>query len=245
MAEFRSSYAIAQKLHKRLINVVSHMRATEIALVKQDFKMPDLLTLFIDPAHHDVLQRAYTLSEPSGHTQELYYRVPIPAEWGGGEGYVRFHWHGLDHPKAFIMPYQTGSHLTRPAPVRPEAPAELKLRFEEVATDLLGVNYRFDQVDRTLRLLNNPEVCRSLPQVRYVWPCIVPLLRMAREPELADSVMSVNPKAAGAQLTPALRRMLAATNQTVATHLLIADTHDKPPEPSVPYEMFVNFKRTT
>jgi hypothetical protein len=219
------------------------MENKQIALASQPFKPSELLLLFVDPEHHAACTEAYRLCEPTGRIQELYVKCEVPTEYGGGAAHIRFYWNGSDHPNMFYVPARAGAIMAFPATIRDEAPTELCARFWEVANDLITIHYRFGNVLRTLNLLNKPTVCPSLAALRYHWPCIVPILRDAKQTTLAESVEDVNSRASYANLTPELRKLVAETNQTVASHLLVEDL-PTPDDPPIPYDLHANFKRS-
>ena len=228
---------IPHKIKPNIDNALRRMEDLQLSLAKQPFKMSELLTLFVDPKHRDILTEAYRLCEPSGHVQELYVMCEVPTEYGGGVAHMRFSWHGIEQTEGFIVPHRAGSHPNLPATIRNEAPVELCSRFIEVAQEMIGVRYRFSLIRRTLASLNRPHICRTLAQLRYHWPCIVPLLRAASYNDLAQSVEEPDVQAGDrANLYPKLRAMLAPSNQALASHFLIEGTPEPAPSP-VDYDL--------
>jgi hypothetical protein len=231
---------IPKKALGNVLKAIGRMESKQIALAMQSFKPSELMTLFVDPEHHYVLMEAYRLCEPSGHTTELFVRCEVPPEYGNKTASIRFWWNTSVAFEAFYVPFKEGGDATWPVSPRREAPPELVERFDQLATDWITTAYRFAQVRRTLALLNKPRVCRTLAQMRYYWPCIVMILRSAGHKDLADSIVDINPRADNANLSRDLWRLLAPSNQTVASHMLIEDV-PAPPQPPVPYELHHNF----
>jgi len=222
MALNKPQRVISKRIKPSLDVAINRMEHHQATLAKQPFTISDLLVMFVDPAYHTTLTEAYHLCEPTGRVEELYVKHPVPSEYGGGDVFMRFLWAGVTTPDAFYVPYKEGSTQSRPVVVRPDTPAELKAKFEQVADDLIGIHYRFAAVRVVLDQMNVQ--CRSLDQLAYYWPCIVPLLRDAKQSDLADALQTPNRMAAfNVKLTQGLRKLLAPTNQTVAAHQLIAD----------------------
>lgn len=217
---------------------IAYMQSKQERLTKQPFTTSELLQLFVDPDHHSLLVDSYQLCEPTGREYELFVRREVVPEHGGGVAHIRFYWSGLSLSNGFYVPHRVGSSIDFPATVRPEAPAELVERFEQVADDLIGIRYRFDQVIKVLDVLNQPKVCRSLAQMRYHWPCIVTILRKANCHDLADSVSEPNARAGGEAVIPAnTRRLLAETNRTITSHVLIDDIPDSDTPLPIQYDL--------
>lgn len=238
MPERRVPPPIPGKVLTVLGKAIDKMERRQERLAKQDFKISELLTLFVDPEHHSVCTEAYTLCEPTPRQQELFVKWEAAPEQGSGVHFVRFYWDYSNVPHGFYVPRRCGAHRDFPAPIRPEAPPELVARFKEVADDLVTIHAGFANVRWVLQQLVKPSVCRSLDQIRYHWPCIVPILREAKQNALADQVQDVNPRAHYANLAPDLRRLLAPSNATIARHQLIADLPLPDGEPPVPYDVF-------
>lgn len=233
---------IPRKMVTPVLNVIDRMESKQIALAKQAFTATDLLTLFIKPEHHDTLTKAYELCEPSGHTQDLFSVWMAKAEYGGALVHLRFHWHGSDVPSGFYVPFLCGAQMDHSAAIRPEAPEDLQDRLRQTVHDMIDIHWNFVLVRNVFERLNRASVCPSLEGMRYHWPCIVPILRDARYPDLADAISDVNSRAGDrVMLTPYLRKHVAQTNRTVANHQLVSDLPD-PPAPPIAYELRHNFR---
>ena len=237
--------ALSDRIYPKVHDALTAMENKQLRLAQYPFKASDLLALFVDPEHHEALTKAYDLCEPSGHTQHLWVGREIAREYGGGAAYFRFMWHAINAAHAFYVPYRAGASKDFPAVVRTEAPDDLVHHWDQTADDMVGIKYRFSRVHKALSQLNRPDVCSTLPQLRYHWPCIVPLLRKAGFDAHADSVAEPNMRAGGiANISPATGALAAETNQTVAAHQLIDDI-PTPGELPIPYEIPENtFKRS-
>lgn len=232
---------IPNKVITDVRSAIKRMEDKQLALAKQPFAFSELLALFIDPADHQALLRTYELCEPSGLTQELFYAYRQTPELGSDFVHLKFHWHGTADG-AFYVPLMSGGQRSSPATMREEAPDELRSRLRMVVNDLTAIHLRFYQVRWVLDRLNRASACRTLAALRYHWPCIVPILRSAGYSPLAESVAEPVLRAGDSASIPIeVRRKLADTNRTVASHMLIDDLPMPPPMP-VSYELQHNFR---
>lgn len=242
---FKAKQAFNGKIAAKIHDAIREMEAHQKLLAHQSFSASDLLQLFVDPQHHNVLMQAYELCEPSGQTQELYVRCEVPLEWGGGVAHVRFRWHAINVPHAFYVPHKGGMSTNYPARMQDGAPQELRDRFEQVSMDLMQVARNFALVQNTLTKLNKVGVCETPAQMRYHWPCIVTLLRRASGSyaSLADNIENASMRAGDqANIPVAMRGPVKETNEIIARHMLLLDI-PTPEKTGIEYELLEHFKR--
>ena len=169
------------KLHG-LVRIIHQMRDKQVAMAKQDFTLPDLMNLFVEQKHHAHLRYVYDLIEPTGNSNTLLVRAtmqPGEAQHALGHSHFKFDWWGK-HEAGFYVPSKMGGSNDKPAHLLEEqAEPALVERFRQVETDLLDIQCRFALAERVLRWLNAHSVCKTLPQIRYYWPCVVVLLSKA------------------------------------------------------------------
>lgn len=235
--------ALSSKAAGKVKDAIGAMEAHQKKLSYQPFKASELLALFVNPDHHHVLTQAYHLCEPTGHVQELFVACEVPLELGGGKAHMRFRWHGLNTPHAFYVPYRVGSQVNYPAVVREDAPGELRERFEQVSQEMIRTAHDFAYVARTFAKLNKPGVCETLAQLRYHWPCILPILRRTIYDDMCDAVIDPSSRAGDmARIPRDLFAAVKATNEIVARFEMISDV-PTPKISGIEYDLLDTFRR--
>jgi hypothetical protein len=211
---------------------VYKLQAKQIELSMQPFDADDLLKLFVEPEHRKTLVKAWSLVEPAGTTQELNVIVERPEyafEENNGRLLMVFNWHRLNCENGFYVPHLAGAKAETAVHVRRDAPRELLDRFALVCQDLIDVHWRFAQVLKTFDRLNKPGVCATPAQMRYVWPCIHTLCRLAGYEALANEIATPSVRAGDKVRVPLdTMPLLHPTNDTIARAMFLQGV-----EPSV------------
>lgn len=237
------------KKEYKVTQIIEAMEKQQLELATQPFRPDDLLVLFVDPAVHDVLKQAWKLVEPSGSSQELWTICDKPAKTMGAGGsavaHLKFSWHYFQNADAFYVPKRAGAEKTTAVRFREDAPRHLVERFMQVATDYIDITWRFSLVLQTFKALNDPKVCTTLAQMRYVWPCIYTLMAKAGYPEEAALVEEASARAGDTVRVPfAMVPDLKPTHDTIMRALLLEDMIVQPPSPlDIKYELDHDFKR--
>jgi len=176
-----------------VLRAARSMRDKQLALAMQEFSMTELMNLFVEPRHYEHLRYAYDLVEPSGLTSNLYVRADMPPHIeahavNSNNCYFKFTWWGKLEG-GFHVPEAKGSdqHKWAERQVATCDPALME-KFREVERDMLDIQCRFALVERVVRNLNERTACKSLPQMRYVWPALPILLTKAGYSEDAKSI---------------------------------------------------------
>jgi hypothetical protein len=132
--------------------VIRAMETKQIDLAKQSFTPAELLVLFVDPEHRDVLRRAWDIVEPAGTTQDLWVEIDKPLYTLGESigtrsptAYLRFRWHRHNVNGGFYVPHNQGSKKEKAIQPRDDAPQDLVERFLGTASELLDIHWRFSQ----------------------------------------------------------------------------------------------------
>lgn len=208
---------------------INAMRDKQVVMAKQSFTVEELMHLFVDPKHHEHLVYTYALTEPTGRMTKLHVRVDLPAEMipftdRPDDCFFRFKWHGSEHKPGFHTPHKEGAEDDYPAQLQPTAPPQYVEKYRQVERDLLDIQFRFAMVYKVFRGLNEPKHCKTLPQIRYVWPCIQILLKKAGYSEdakaLAEPSLRAGEKVA---LPPKLSSLLKDTNDTIVRAMMLDD----------------------
>jgi len=131
---------------------------------------------------------------------------------------VRFYWDNRTFPLAFLVPNDAGASEDKAVrEVQPDVPAETGAKFARMFKDVVEVSYRFGLVAWVFNQLNRSDVCKTPQQMRYAWPCIVPLMAKAGYRE--DAAALAEPSArAGEKLVipPHVHKHLKTSNDIVA-----------------------------
>ena len=224
---------------------IINLERKQVQLSMQDFTSLDLLLLFVEPEHRETLVKSYALVEPAGTTQELNVVVARPDyafEPNGGRLRMTFVWHYLNCDHCFYVPHKAGASAETAVRVRDDAPADLRDRFAQVCNDLIDVHWRFAQVLKVFDRLNKPGVCTTPAQMRYVWPCIHTLCRLAGMSELANQISTPSVRAGDKVRVPnEVMPLLHPTNDTIARAMFLegVEPNQKPP---IGYVLHHNFQ---
>lgn len=204
---------------------------------------PELMELFVDPNHHEPLRRAYQICEPTGNSYELYTEIVTAPVHGSQRVWMKWQWNGGANPDGFYVPYAMGSDDDRHANLLEGiARPGLVERYKQMRDDLIDLHFRFAQVKYVLNKLNDSNVCSTLPQMRYVWPAIVPLLRKGGFKEDADAIATASPRAGdGARVPGHLQVLLKGTSDTVSRAFML-EGHTLPPQPDIRCQLVHHFK---
>ena len=232
------------KLHG-LVRIISMMRDKQVAMAKQDFTLPDLMNLFVEQKHHAHLRYVYDLIEPTGNSNSLHVRAtmqPGEAQHSTGHAHFEFNWWGKQEA-GFYVPHGTGGSNDKPAHLLEEqAEPALVERFRQVETDLLDIQCRFALAERVLRWLNAHSVCKTLPQIRYYWPCVVVLLSKAGYKQDALDIAEPSIRAGDAANIPYdLGRLLKETNDSIVRALMLDDVEPPKHKRPVAYSLVDSF----
>lgn len=233
------------KLHA-CIRVVRQMEDKQVALAKQPFTLPELMELFVDKEHHAALRYVYDLIEPSGLTNNLYVAThmdPSVAQHATKNAAMKFNWWGKK-AGGFYVPHKAGTAEDKPADLlKDQADPMLVERYMQVEAELLDIQCRFALCTHVLKTLNKFEVCKTLPQIRYVWPCITVLLSKASYDDDAKSLREPSIRAGDKANVPAdIVKVLKETNDSIVRSLMLDDTPaPKASDLPVQYELVEHF----
>ena len=211
-----------------IVKAITDLAAMQYKLHKVDFTPEELLQLFIPPEQHALLLESYRLAAPRGFVSELYLTLPPKdaALMGVQVASMKFDWDNRRHPDAWLVPNNHGASASMSIrTLQPACPPQLRETFLRMFNDMVAIAYRFGMCRWVYESLNNPKVCSNAAKLRYYWPCILPLLRKAGQPELASELAEPNVRA-GEQviLPPDIRPYLKETNTTLArAHFIEAD----------------------
>ena len=230
--------ALSGSKRHSIIQHVNQLRVKQVRLASQPFTLDELMDLFVDESHHRELRYVYDLIEPSGITNHLWVaaRVPIHlAQHQTNPACMHFNWWGKQ-PSGFYVPNREGSEEKYAVGVlRKQADPALVERYDQVEQDLLDIHSRFDMCERVINSLNDTSVCRTLPQMRYVWPAIVILLKKAGYEDDAASVAQPSARAGDKSNVPEwLGALLKETNDTIVRATMLDDV--EMPEGNLPVE---------
>lgn len=243
------SVALSDKKVGSVRTAIIAMEDKQIKLAKQAFTIKDLLHLFVRPDIRQTLCDAYDLCEPSGRTEEMFVRADVPAPMlrpgmSSEVVFTIFKWHRSNSPTGFYVPKREGAGRDNPAPFAPDAPQDLIDRFTMVQSDLMDIHWRFSNALWVLSKLNQSKVCSTLPQMRYVWPCIHTLMRKAKHYDDADAIAEPSLRAGEQANIPLdLRPWLQPTNDTIMRATLLDDVEDAGVKLPIEYSMSHSFPR--
>ena len=232
-----------------VIRAIQRMRDKQVNLAKQPFTLPELMEMFIKPEHREHLMYAYKHVEPSGITSTLYVKVDVPPEHAqyltrhrDNDGcFMKFSWYGRQED-GFYVPEQEGSEERWAITSRYSGTAspELLAKYDQVVSDLIDIQSRFALCERVFRNLNNPEYCKTLPQMRYVWPAIQILLKRAGFNEDAKAIAEASARAGDkVSIPPWLGNLLKETNDTIVRALMLDDMQD-PGDDTLPVNYYLS-----
>lgn len=214
---FSGNYAYA------IMNAISNVASKLLSLEYQQFTGDELLTLFIDPEHHDPLKQAWDLTKGNNvGTQVLY----VKSEWAAqhnGVARIALQWDYRNMVSGFFVPLKQGGKPETAVSVRPEAPAELREKFTTMADAITRISYEWGMVRFVFQQLNQHGYCNTPAQMRYIWPAIVPLLRYAGHTQLAADLTQPSSRAGDKARIPAAARDLIKPSADVVTRSLLLD----------------------
>jgi hypothetical protein len=229
-----------------IVRAIGALQTKQVRLAKQKFELGELMHLFVEPEHHEHLTYTYRLVEPTGAMCNLHVKADVPPhleQHASGPCFMKFTWWGKQDG-GFHVPHDRGAEEGKWAYVlRQHAQADFVEKYVQVEQDLLDIQCRFALVERVFRNLNSRNVCATLPQMRYVWPCITVLLAKAGFHEDAKAVAEPSLRAGDKTNVPDwLSKLLKETNDTVVRSLMLDDV-PMPNEPDKPsYDLHDTFK---
>jgi hypothetical protein len=193
-----------------------------------------LRQLFVPAEHREIVRKAYELAAPPGTVFELWYAHDTPFARGGNPVPFRFTWHAGRCPDGFLIPRSmrgTALKQLTAEHIQPDAPAELKETFLATFMTLCDLSWRWGMVMYVLDHLAAAN--RTVAQVRFVWPTILPLLRCAGCTDLAADNEQVSTRAGDKACVPQeIVHYIKPAGDMVARSFLI----EKGPVPNYPVQ---------
>jgi hypothetical protein len=234
--------AFTGSTYQRLGAQIRNMANKARRLSWTDWTHTELMQLFVPAPWRDALELAYEVSEGES-PQTLYAAVnsnPAVVQDGWVWRDARFCFTMMFHRSTvgFVVPKQ-GRRPGNPACFQPDADPQLVEKYDDFVAQQTRISFEYGQMMFVLNQLNLS--CSTPTQVRYLWPSIVPLLRMAGLDQMARQLIAPSSRAGdGADCLPVVRDCLKPSYETMAKAMILADVEnsdrDAPAINYAPYE---------
>ena len=214
---------------KKLRAKIADLRATQLGSLNEPFTVDDLKLLFVPYEHREALCHVYNIEEENKAHGEIYFDLPRmcvedikvfdfnEATSSISTGVMRIYFHRHNAPEGFITPTTIFGTRQRPIGDLLLPPPLLVRHFKDHTVQYLQTAFQWQLVDWVLIKLQNS--LRTPQQVRYVWPAIHTLSRMA-ELDL-DLTMPSQRAGMGARPDPMALPYLRSTNDVVSNSVLL------------------------
>lgn len=177
---------------------ISKLATAQFRLAKKDFSGDQLLQLLVPSERRQTLKDAYAIANPRGFVHDLYVELDMgePKD-ANHKGILNFCWSAASVPDAFLVPNDCGASAGKPVKLlQPDCPQELVDEFLGTFNDMMDISYRFGLCNWVFSELN--KVCKSPAQMRYYWPALLPLMKMAGMHDEANELAEPSPRAGSA-----------------------------------------------
>lgn len=197
---------------------------------RKPYDAVQLMYLFLDPQYHGPMQIAFIQNQPS-LTQSLYIDIAQFAPAGvEAKGYIEFTWRYLETPNGFFPRANAGGSMQHPVVGFAQGSLQqpgLVANFIETAEQVVRISYEWGLVKRVFRELNQPGYCTTPPQMRYVWPSILPILKSVGNKDddrLAASMAKESSRAGDkARIPLVVQPVLRESYQIVTRSIVVLD----------------------
>lgn len=222
----KSMGPIIDAAHESINKAIYRLALRQYRHIKLPFTFDDIKQLFVSPVWRDKLTEVFTHAAPGGVSYDFHAGV-ADQRVGNGDRLrpvtVHFNWRSGSEG-AFLPLRGIATSLHPVLTVENDCPSELQEKWEHMMHELCTVAHDFGECRWVLKKLNQLHVCKSAAAIRYVWPCLVPLLEMADCPSLANEVREPRPRSSWSSKVPfAVQEKLSDTNDFLARAMLVED----------------------
>lgn len=189
--------------------IAGKMKARLLQTVPVDFTHDDILNLFVPPEHHSILRNAYEVVNINYNLyQEKRFTVRPMGKYQRGTFIVT------------INPTNGSTLLAPRLPVyRGDDFPELHSRFTSWVTARVALGQDIGRAAFVLRSLN--DFCATPGQIRFVWPALLTLAKMAGMDDLARQITDFTPPRTQVDIPVMFRELMRQSLVTVTAASLL------------------------
>jgi hypothetical protein len=239
MSDDKRTRAFAGGRSLRVLSGIYKLANHASALNKVSFDPDELRLLFVQDWQRSSLTTAYELTEAGPlNRQTLYVEIenPMPLNWMAPRLEFTFNW--ATCREGFLVPRRKGYTVEEPARIL-IGQTPLRSKFEEVVMHECRIAYEWGLVLWVFEQLNQPAYNTTPAQVRYIWPALLPILRMANEHAMANELASPSSRAGDSARCPSwVLPYIKPTYDIIAKGVILHEVPEVEVDKTITYKLY-------